>query len=68
MLRPDPWTEGRMQDIKIEASFGSPLETTTAADALLNISVNLLTKGLPRLGLLRRDFDHHLMHALLLRI
>ena len=57
-----------MQDIKIEASFGSPLETTTAADALLNISVNLLTKGLPRLGLLRRDFDHHLMHALLLRI
>ena len=45
-MRLDAWTEGRMQDVKIEATFGSPLETTTAGDALLNISVNLLTKGL----------------------
>ncbi len=35
-----------MQDIKIEASFSSPRETTAAGGALLDIAVNLLTKGL----------------------
>jgi hypothetical protein len=57
-----------MQDIKIEASFGSPRETTAAGDALLNIPVNLLTKGLTRLGLLRKDLDYHLMRASLVLI
>jgi uncharacterized membrane protein YkgB len=53
-----------MQHPKIEASFGSPRETTAAGDApLLNIPVNLLAKGLTRLGLLREDLDYHLMRA-----
>ena len=52
-----------MQDVKIEASVGSPRETMAAGDALLNIPVNLLTKGLARLGLLRKDLDYHLMRA-----
>src|SRR5882757_4208248 len=55
--------ESRMQDVKIKASVGSPRETMAAGDALLNIPVNLLTKGLARLGLLRKDLDYHLMRA-----
>jgi hypothetical protein len=34
IVLPNPWTESRMQDVKVEASFGSPLETTAAGEAL----------------------------------
>jgi len=57
-----------MQDVKVEASYGSPRETTTAGDTLLNIPVNLLTKGMAHLGLLRKDLDYHLMRASLVLI
>ncbi len=52
-----------MEHIPGEASFSSPRETTAAGGALLDIAVNLLTKGLARLGLLRKDLDYHLMRA-----
>jgi uncharacterized membrane protein YkgB len=52
-----------MQDIKIEASFGNSQRTTTAGDAVLNIPISLLTMGLARLGLLRKDLDYHLVRA-----
>ena len=57
-----------MQDVNVEVSFGSPRETTTAADTLLNIPVNLLTRGMARLGLLRKDLDYHLMRAAMVLI
>src|SRR4029450_5681635 len=43
-----PWTESRMKDAKIEASFGNPRGRTPAADTLLNVPVNLLIMGLTR--------------------
>jgi uncharacterized membrane protein YkgB len=52
-----------MQDDKIEASFGSPRETAPAGGAVLNIPVDLLARGLTRLGLLTRDLDYHLVRA-----
>lgn len=63
MVRMDPLTESRMQEVKVEASFGSPRESTTAGDALLNIPISLLATGLTRLGLMRRDLDYHLVRA-----
>ena len=36
---------------------------TAAANLLLNVPVNLLTIGLDRLGLLRKDLDYHLVRA-----
>src|SRR5229473_4219511 len=52
-----------MQELNAEASFDRPREKTPAGHALLDIAVNLLTKGLARLGLLRKDLDYHLMRA-----
>jgi uncharacterized membrane protein YkgB len=52
-----------MQDAKTKASFDSPRGRMAAGDALLNVPVNLLTRGLSRLGLLRKDLDYHLVRA-----
>ncbi len=52
-----------MQEVKVEASFDSPRESPTSGDALLNIPVSLLARGLTHLGLMRRDLDYHLVRA-----
>lgn len=55
--------ESGMQDLKIEASFGSPRPAPATGGALLDTPVNLLTRGLSRIGLLRKDLDYHLVRA-----
>jgi uncharacterized membrane protein YkgB len=52
-----------MQDAKVEVSYGSRRGTTTVGDTLLNFPVNMLTKGMAGLGLLRKDVDYHLLRA-----
>lgn len=52
-----------MQDARTEASFASARRKPAAADFLLGVPVDLLTTGLDRLGLARKDVDYHLMRA-----
>ena len=63
-LAPGPWTEGSVQNIKIEASFGSPLETTTVGRPAER-SRQSADKGT---DLSRSPEELFLLHALLLRI
>src|SRR4029450_9881616 len=53
----------RMQDAHTDPPLANPRGGTPAADTLLNVPVNLLTMGLSRLGLLRKDLDYHLVRA-----
>src|SRR5262245_47037804 len=58
--------EGRMQDVKVTASFGSPRPATAPVGApvgALDIPTDLIAKMLGSLGLLRKDLDYHLVRA-----
>ena len=57
-----------MRDVKIEASFSNPREATAAGGAWLDMPVDLLARGLVRLGLLTKDLDYHLMRAAMVLI
>ena len=52
-----------MPDVKFGASFDSPRDAAATGGALLNIPVNLLTRALAGLGLLKEDLDYKLLRA-----
>jgi uncharacterized membrane protein YkgB len=60
--------EHRMQDVDVTFSFRNPRRAMARGSALLNAPVDLMSKGLTRLGLLEADLDYHLIRSAMVLI